>query len=110
MKHAAPAVKKRPDLRRLNVEKYELVIIGGGAAAFAAACRAWELGVKTALINKGLPLGGTCLNVGCIPSKQLLEVAREYHYCRRPHFRSIRNADQVEFDFKEAIREKDDIV
>lgn len=92
------------------MEKYELIIIGGGAAAFAAACRAWELGVKTALINKGLPLGGTCLNVGCIPSKQLLEVAREYHYCRFPHFRSIRNTDRIEFDFREAVREKDEIV
>jgi mercuric reductase len=53
---------------------FDFVIIGGGAAAFAAAIRANELGKKTVLINDGLPLGGTCVNVGCVPSKALLHV------------------------------------
>lgn len=57
------------------MEHYDLVIIGGGAGAFAAAIQANELGAKTALINDGLPLGGTCVNVGCVPSKSLLHAA-----------------------------------
>lgn len=45
---------------------FDLIIIGGGAAAFAAAIRAHKLKAKTAMINAGLPLGGTCVNVGCV--------------------------------------------
>lgn len=50
--------------------RYDLAIIGGGGAAFAAADKANERGAKTVLLNKGLPLGGTCLNVGCVPSRR----------------------------------------
>ncbi|PLS81792.1 mercury(II) reductase [Candidatus Saccharibacteria bacterium] len=59
------------------MEKYDLGIVGGGAGAFAAAIRADELGIKTVMINEGLPLGGTCLNVGCVPSKALLHAAEK---------------------------------
>lgn len=61
------------------MEKYDLIIIGGGAGAFAAAIKADELGAKTAIINSGLPLGGTCVNVGCVPSKTLLHAAELVH-------------------------------
>lgn len=61
------------------MQKYDLVIIGGGAGAFAAAIKANELGAKTAFINEGLPLGGTCVNVGCVPSKTLLHAAELVH-------------------------------
>jgi mercuric reductase len=61
------------------MEQYDLVIVGGGAGAFAAAIKANELGAKTALINSGLPLGGTCVNVGCVPSKTLLHAAELLH-------------------------------
>lgn len=61
------------------MEHYDLVIIGGGAGAFAAAIKANELGAKTAFINSGLPLGGTCVNVGCVPSKTLLHAAELLH-------------------------------
>lgn len=57
------------------MDKYDLAIIGGGAGAFAAAIRADELGIKAVMINDGLPLGGTCVNVGCVPSKTLLHAA-----------------------------------
>lgn len=57
------------------MQKYDLAIIGGGAGAFAAAIRADELGIKAIMINDGLPLGGTCVNVGCVPSKTLLYAA-----------------------------------
>ena len=58
---------------------YDLIIIGGGAAAFAAAIRANELGANTVMINDGLPLGGTCVNVGCVPTKALLHIAEARH-------------------------------
>ena len=59
--------------------QYDLIIVGGGAGAFAAAIKANELGARTALINSGLPLGGTCVNVGCVPSKTLLHAAELLH-------------------------------
>jgi len=51
------------------------VILGGGAAAFAAITEASRQGLSTAMVNTGLPIGGTCVNVGCVPSKHLLAVA-----------------------------------
>lgn len=60
----------------------ELIIIGGGAAAFAAATRAKDLGAEVLMINDGLPLGGTCVNVGCVPSKFLLEGVKDYYQAR----------------------------
>lgn len=62
------------------MEKFDLLIVGGGAGGFAAATRASELGARAALINSGLPLGGTCVNVGCVPSKLLLEMGSEYYH------------------------------
>jgi mercuric reductase len=56
-------------------QSYDLVILGGGAAAFAAITEASSRGLSTALVNTGLPLGGTCVNVGCVPSKHLLALA-----------------------------------
>lgn len=64
------------------MKQYDLVIIGGGAGAFAAAIKANELGAKTAFINEGLPLGGTCVNVGCVPSKTLLHAAELVHIAK----------------------------
>jgi len=66
------------------MEEYDLIIIGGGAGAFAAAIKANELEAKTAFINEGLPLGGTCVNVGCVPSKTLLHAA-ELVYTAKHH-------------------------
>ena len=54
------------------MREFDLVIIGGGDGAFGAAIRANELHAKTAMINGGLPIGGTCVNVGCVSSKTLL--------------------------------------
>ena len=54
------------------MEKFDVVIIGSGPGGYIAAIRAGQLGLKTALVEKCKELGGTCLNVGCIPSKALL--------------------------------------
>ena len=55
-----------------------LLIIGGGPGGYVAAIRAGQLGISTVLIE-GQSLGGTCLNVGCIPSKALIHVAEQFH-------------------------------
>ena len=91
---------------RLNSNNYQFIIIGGGAAAFAAATRASELGIRTAMINSGLPLGGTCVNVGCVPSKHLLAVSDEYFYPQRPVFDALADGHRARFDFRVAIQEK----
>jgi len=49
--------------------KYDLIIIGAGSGGFASAVQANELGLKTLIINYGLAVGGTCVNVGCVPQK-----------------------------------------
>ncbi|MFQ5452425.1 MAG: FAD-dependent oxidoreductase, partial [Candidatus Paceibacterota bacterium] len=61
------------------MNSYNLIIIGGGAGAFAAAIEANRRGAKTAMINAGLPVGGTCVNVGCVPSKKLLWAGEVLH-------------------------------
>jgi mercuric reductase len=61
------------------VPHYDLIVIGGGAGGFGAAIKANELGASTALVHAGLPLGGTCVNVGCVPSKTLLRAAEVLH-------------------------------
>src|SRR5271154_6080780 len=58
---------------------FDLVIIGGGPAGYTGAIRAGQLGLKVACIEKRATLGGTCLNVGCIPSKALLYASEVYH-------------------------------
>ena len=64
------------------MQKFDLIIIGGGAGAFVAAIRANELKAKTAIVNAGLPLGGTCVNVGCVPSKTLLRAGEILHHAK----------------------------
>lgn len=61
------------------MEKFDITVLGGGPGGYVAAIRAAQLGRKVALVEKKLPLGGTCLNVGCIPSKVLLESSDLYH-------------------------------
>src|SRR3990172_9144494 len=85
--------------------QFDLIIIGGGAGAFAAAIKANELQARTLMINAGLPLGGTCVNVGCVPSKNMLKVG-EFAYRAQHHgFGSI-HIPQAQFDFARAIDEE----
>jgi dihydrolipoamide dehydrogenase len=67
------------------MEKFDVTIIGGGPGGYVAAIRCAQLGMKTALIEKYPSLGGTCLNVGCIPSKALLD-SSEHFYNAMHHF------------------------
>ncbi|MBI5677395.1 MAG: FAD-dependent oxidoreductase [Planctomycetes bacterium] len=89
----------------MSSKQFELIIIGGGAAGFAAATRADELKIKTAIINAGLPMGGTCVNAGCVPTKYFLAVGKELYSPKHPKFKSVPPI-QVTFDFEEAMKEK----
>lgn len=89
--------------------KYDLAIIGGGGAAFAAAAKANDLGAKAVLLNKGLPLGGTCVNVGCVPSKFLLELGFDRWRAMHPRFGSVKAAEP-QLDFESAIAEKEHVI
>ena len=71
------------------MRSYDLVIIGGGAAGFAAATKANDLGFSSVIINDGLPIGGTCVNVGCVPSKHLLHIAELNHRPRHPGWPTV---------------------
>ena len=82
---------------------FDLVIIGGGAAAFAGATKANDLGMKALMINAGLPVGGTCVNVGCMPSKNLLTVADEYYYSQHPRFKALVNGHEPDFKLATAV-------
>ncbi len=84
---------------------FDLVIIGGGAGAFGAAIRADELQAKTAMINAGLPLGGTCVNVGCVPSKTLLHAGEILHLVRNHGIPGI-ELDVKKFDFKKVVQDE----
>ena len=66
-----------------------LFIIGGGSAAATAAFKAHEHGWRVTLANEGLPIGGTCLNVGCVPSKFFIRAAQVLHESRLPRFDAI---------------------
>ena len=88
---------------------YDLIIIGGGSAAFAAAIKASELEKKVLMINDGLPIGGTCVNVGCVPSKTLIRTAEQFHIANHPNFSSIKSGNN-KIIFKEVIRQKTELV
>lgn len=86
-----------------------LVVIGGGSAAFAAAIRASDLGGRATIINDGLPTGGTCVNVGCVPSKTLIRAADVLHRANRHEFAGIRSRADVA-DFSAVIEQKRELV
>jgi len=91
------------------MEKYDLVIIGGGAAGFSASIKANELGAKTLLINNDdIGLGGTCVNAGCIPTKFMLNIANIVGLKEYKKFDGL-DVD-VKFDLKKIIEEKDKLV
>ncbi len=89
-------------------DRFDLAILGGGSAAFAAARRASELGARVLIVNDGL-IGGTCVNVGCVPSKTLIRAAENHHQRGLSRFRGLKG-EPGRLDFPELIREKDALV
>ena len=91
-------------------DQYDVVIIGGGPGGYNCAIRAGQLGLKTAIIEKRGTLGGTCLNVGCIPSKALLHASEAYEAASH-HFADIGVVVKgVSVDLPKMMASKDDAV
>lgn len=88
---------------------YDLIIIGAGSAGISAARKAEKNKVKTALINAGLPILGTCLNVGCIPSKRLVYAAKIAHFAKHKMLPGI-DLSLKEFDFNVIIDSMRDLI
>ena len=72
---------------RLATYDADLTVIGGGPGGYVAAIKAAQLGFKTVCVEKGDTLGGTCLNVGCIPSKSLLQNSHYFHQASGKDFK-----------------------
>ncbi len=90
--------------------KYDVTVIGSGPGGYVAAIRCAQLGMKTAIIEKYDTLGGTCLNVGCIPSKALLDSSEHYHNAKEKfELHGIKLKD-LKVDMKQMIKRKGEVV
>jgi dihydrolipoyl dehydrogenase len=89
---------------------YDLAVIGGGPGGYVAAIRAAQLGLKTACIDKGPRLGGTCLNVGCIPSKALLDSTELFHQVRHKTAAHGIQVAELGLDLAVMMRRKEGVV
>ena len=87
-----------------------LLILGGGSAAISAALRASELGGRATIMNDGLPMGGTCVNVGCVPSKTLIRAAETLHRAvNPPPFEGLATSGRMA-DFRSVMEQKRKLV
>ena len=91
-------------------EQYDLVVIGAGPGGYVAAIRAAQLGMKVACVEKRASLGGTCLNVGCIPSKALLDSSELYHLAKERFGRHGIGVGNVTIDVPAMLARKDKVV
>jgi dihydrolipoamide dehydrogenase len=97
-------------------DKYDVIVIGGGPGGYVAAIRAAQLGLKTACIDNtvgkdGKPSpGGTCLNVGCIPSKALLDSSKHFHHVQHDYLAHGIRVKDAAIDVPTMIERKDDVV
>lgn len=91
-------------------DKFDVVVIGGGPGGYVAAIRAAQLGLKTACVEKRGSLGGTCLNVGCIPSKALLNSSEKYDEAKHHFADHGIKAEKLSVDLKKMMSNKDKIV
>jgi|GEM_PF-10089 len=89
--------------------QYDLIIIGGGSAAFSAAIKAESLGLSTLMVNGGLDFGGTCVNVGCVPSKNLIRAGETAYHATHSNFEGIKPKG-VDIDFAQIIKDKKKLV
>lgn len=91
-------------------ERYDLVVIGAGPGGYVAAIRAAQLGLKVACVDKRKELGGTCLNIGCIPSKALLDSSELFALARTRFARHGIAVGDVGLDLKAMMARKDAVV
>ena len=92
------------------MDKFDVAVIGSGPGGYVAAIRCAQLGLKTAIIEKYNTLGGTCLNVGCIPSKALLDSSHHFSDAQK-HFETHGiQVSGLKVDFKQMIARKNEVV
>ena len=89
---------------------YDVTVIGSGPGGYVAAIRCAQLGMKTAIIEKYDTLGGTCLNVGCIPSKALLDSSEHFHNASHTFKEHGIDIPAPKVNLKQMITRKDDVV
>ncbi len=94
----------------MSEQNFDVVVIGGGPGGYVAAIRAAQLGLKTACVEKRKTLGGTCLNVGCIPSKALLEISHKFHDANHQFGKLGIAVSKPKIDVKKLIENKNEIV
>jgi dihydrolipoamide dehydrogenase len=92
------------------MKKYDVIVIGSGPGGYVAAIRCAQLGLKTAIIEKYRTLGGTCLNVGCIPSKALLDSSHHYHDALHHFEKHGIESGEIKVNFKKMIERKNEVV
>ena len=92
----------------MMAEEFDLVILGSGSTAFAAALRAAESG-HTAAMTEMRTLGGTCVNRGCLPSKNLIEAAKILYDAKNPRYPGL-SSTSMRFDFRALIEQKDAVI
>ena len=91
-------------------EEYDVVVIGSGPGGYVCAIRAAQLGLKTACVEKDNTLGGTCLNVGCIPSKALLSATEKLHQAEHQFADMGIDTGKVKVNLKNMMKHKDSVV
>lgn len=89
---------------------YDVIVIGSGPGGYVAAIRAAQLGMSTAIIEKYPTLGGTCLNVGCIPSKALLDSSEHFHNAAHTFATHGIKLDNLKVDLAQMIARKNEVV
>tara|TARA_Y100000816_G_C26057508_1_gene555033 strand:+ start:40 stop:1440 length:1401 start_codon:yes stop_codon:yes gene_type:complete len=90
-------------------DKFQVVVIGGGPGGYVCAIRLAQLGLKTACIESRGSLGGTCLNVGCIPSKSLLNLSEEFHKVKNLSNKGI-EVGEIKLNLSKMMKNKDKAV
>lgn len=92
----------------MSEDRYDLVILGSGSTAFAAALRAQEYG-KTSVMIEERTVGGTCVNRGCLPSKNLIEAAKIIYDAENPRYPGLKPC-KIDLDFRQLITQKDEVI
>ena len=88
------------------MDNFDLVVIGGGPGGYVCAIRAAQLGLKTACVESRGALGGTCLNVGCIPSKSLLNLSENFHKAKKDFNQQGIEIDGIKLNIEKMMSNK----
>ena len=88
-------------------DSFDLIVIGGGPGGYVCAIRAAQLGLKTACVESRGTLGGTCLNVGCIPSKSLLNLSENYHKVKNEYNKQGIEIENVKLNLSKMMQQKE---